>query len=126
LAEDIQVLATVMLFARTPEEIRAEAWRALEIHREALARGELMLASRIEAHVATYRWLLGDTDVAPVTGRRVPELTARDLAIEQDQGRDYAEQNTLPYNHPDRLYPEAVFDAIAWARGEFDDPPSGD
>ena len=48
--------------------------------------------------------------MAPVTGRRVPALTARDLAIEQDPGRDHAEQNTHPYNHPERLYPEAVFE----------------
>lgn len=53
-------------------------------------------------------------------------LTTEDLAIEQDEGRDHAEQNTLPYDHPDRLYPKAVFDAIAWARGQHDQPPSGD
>ena len=63
---------------------------------------------------------------APATGRRVAALTTQDLAIEQDEGRDHAEQNTLPYNHPDRFYPEAVFDAISWARGQHDDPPSGD
>ena len=82
-------------------------------------------ARRIEAHVAAYRWLLGDTDVAPVTGRRVPALTARDLAIEQAPGRDHAEQNTHPYNDPERLYPEAVFDAISWARGQLLRPPVG-
>ena len=37
-------------------------------------------------------------------------------------GRDHAEQNTHADEDPDRLY-EAVFDAIAWARGEFDNPP---
>ena len=115
----------VPLLARTPEEIRAEAWRALAVHREMLARGDVDEAHRIEAHVAAYRWLLGDNDVAPVSGRRVPALTARDLAIEQDPGRDHAEQNTHPYNDPERLYPEAVFDAISWARGQHDDPPSG-
>jgi hypothetical protein len=76
--------------------------------------------------VATYRWLLGETDIAPYTGRRVSVLTVRDLAFEQSTGRDHAEQNTHPYNHPERLYPEAVFDAICWARGQFDDPPSAD
>jgi hypothetical protein len=55
----------------------------------------------------------------------VPALTARDLAIEQDAGRDHAERNTHRYNDPERLYPEAVFDAICWARGQFLDPPSG-
>ena len=77
------------------------------------------------AHVAAYRWLLGETDVAPVTGRRVPACTAGDLAIEQAPGRDHAEQNTHAYNDPGRLYPEAVFDAISWARGQFFHPPSG-
>ena len=118
-------MLAVPLLARTPEEIRAEAWRALALHPKALAR-DVNEARRIEAHVATYRWLLGDIDVAPYTGRRVPALTARDLAIEQDAGRDLAEQGVLPYNHQERIWPEAVFDAIAWAIGEFDDPPSGD
>jgi hypothetical protein len=89
-------------------------------------RGEVALARRIEAHIAAYRWLLGESDVAPATGRRVAALTTQDLAIEQDEGRDHAEQNTLPDNHPDRFYPEAVFDAISWACGQHDDPPSGD
>ena len=115
----------VPLLARTPEEIRAEARRALAVHREMVAEGDMDEARRIEAHLAAYRWLLGDTDVAPVTGRRVPALTARDLAIEQDPGRDHAEQNTHRYNDPERLYPEAVFDAISWARGQHDNPPSG-
>jgi hypothetical protein len=115
----------VPLLARTPEEIRAEARRALAVHREMVAAGDMDEARRIEAHVTAYRWLLGDTDVAPITGRRVPALTARDLSLEQAPGRDHAEQNTHPYNDPERLYPEAVFDAISWARGQFLDPPSG-
>ena len=115
----------VPLLARTPVEIRAEARRALAVHREMVAEGDMDEARRIEAHLAAYRWLLGETDVAPVTGRRVPALTVRDLAIEQDSGRDHAEQNTHRYNDPERLYPEAVFDAICWARGQFLDPPSG-
>ena len=127
-AEVIHVLLTdeVPMLARTPEEIRTEAWRALAVHPELIARGNVHEAERIRAHVATYRWLLGDTDVAPYTGRRVPARTVRDLAIEQSVGRDHAEQNTHAYNHPERLYPEAVFDAIAWARGQFDDPPSAE
>jgi hypothetical protein len=112
--------------ARTPEQIRLEIRRAHTAHAEALARGEVDYASRITAHVAAYHWLLGDTDIAPCTGRRVPVITLRDLAIEQAEGRDHAEQNTHRYNDPARMYPEAVFDAICWARGEFDDPPSSD
>jgi len=115
----------VPLLARTPVEIRAEARRALAVHREMVAAGDMNEARRIEAHVAPYRWLLGDTEVPPVTGRRVPALTVRDLSLEQAPGRDHAEQNTRPYNDPERLYPEAVFDAISWARGQHDDPPSG-
>ena len=55
----------------------------------------------------------------------MPVLTTSDLAIEQSTGRDHAEQNTHRYNDPVRLDPEAVFDAICWARGQLDDPPSG-
>jgi hypothetical protein len=125
-AEVIHVLnPEVRLLARTPEEIRAEAWRALAAHRDMLARGNVDQARRIEAHVTASRWLLGETDIAPITGRRVPALTARDLSLEQAPGRDHAEQNTHPYNDPERLYPEAVFDAISWARGQHDAPPSG-
>ena len=83
----------VPLLARTPEEIKAEARCALAVHRGMIAEGDMDEARRIEAHVAAYMWLLGDADVAPVTSRRVPVLTARDLAIEQDEGRDHAEQN---------------------------------
>lgn len=115
---------SVPLLARTPAEIRAEVRRALAVHAELTA--DRHEAERIRTHVVTYRWLLGDTDVAPYTGRRVPVLTDRDLAIEQSPGRDHAEQNTHAYTDPERLYPEAVFDAIAWARGEFDDPPSAE
>jgi hypothetical protein len=118
--------ADVPLLARTPNEIRAEVLRALAVRRELLAEGDVNEARRIDAHVATYRWLLGETDIAPYTGRRVSVLTVRDLAFEQSTGRDHAEQNTHPYNHPERLYPEAVFDAICRARGQFDDPPSAD
>jgi hypothetical protein len=115
-AEVIQVLTTeVPLLARTPEEIRAEVRRALEARLEMVAEGDTDEVSRIDAHVAAYRWLLGNTDIAPYTGRRVLVLTARDLAFEQSTGRDHAEQNTHAYNDPVRLYPEAVFDAIAWA-----------
>ena len=113
----------VALLARTPAEIRAEAERALAAHVELTARGDMHEAERVKAHLATYRWLLGATDVAPYTGRRVRALTVGDLAVEQSTGRDHAEQNTHAYNDLERLYPEAVFDAIAWARGEFDDPP---
>jgi hypothetical protein len=63
--------------------------------------GDMDELRRIEAHVAAYRWLLGETDIAPVTGRRVPVHSARDLAIEQDPGRDHAERNTL-LQVPDR------------------------
>ena len=87
--------------------------------------GTTMQAARIEAHLAAYAWLLGDVDVAPVTRRRVPPVTARDLFLEEAPGRDHAERNTHRYDDPERLFPEAVFDAIAWARGDFDDPPSG-
>ena len=68
-------------------------------------RGRHGRGRRIEAHVAAYRWLLGDTDVAPVTGRRVPALTARDLAIEQDPGRDHAERNTHRVQRPGAALP---------------------
>ena len=118
------MLLEVPLLAHPLEAIRAEAWRALAVHHSAVARGDLARARRIEAHIAAYQWLLGETDTAPVTGRRIPAATRRDLALEQNPGRDHAEQNTHPYNHPARLFPEAVFDAIAWARGEFDYPPS--
>jgi hypothetical protein len=124
--EVIQVLATdVPLLARRPDEIRAELERALEVRRSMVAAGDSDEVSRIDAHVAAYRWLLGDTGVAPVTGRRVPAGTRGDLALEQAPGRDHAEQNTRPYNDPERTYQEGVFDAICWARGQFLDPPSG-
>jgi hypothetical protein len=110
---------------RTPEEIRAEIQRALEARREAAGEGDAAEVRRIDIHVATYHWLVGDTDVAPYTGRRVPVLTTSDLAIEQSTGRDHAQQNTHRYDDPLRLDPEAVFDAISWARGQLDDPPSG-
>ena len=113
------------LLVRTPEEIRAEIRRALEARREAAGEGDADEVRRIDIHVATYHWLLGDTEVAPYTGRRVPVLTTSDLAIEQSTGRDHAEQNTHRYDDPVRLVPEAVFDAICWARGQLDDPPSG-
>ena len=82
------------LLVRTPEEIRAELQRALEARREAVGKGDADEVRRIDIHVATYHWLLGDTDVAPYTGRRVPVLTTSDLAFEQSTGRDHAEQNT--------------------------------
>ena len=113
------------LLVRTPEEIRAEIRRALEARREAAGEGDADEVRRIDIHVATYHWLLGDTEVAPYTGRRVPVLTASDLAFEQSTGCDHAEQNTHRYDDPVRLVPEAVFDAICWARGQLDDPPSG-
>jgi hypothetical protein len=113
------------LIVRTPEEIQAEIRRALEARREAVDEADADEVRRIDVHVATYHWLLGDTDVAPYTGRRVPVLTASDLAFEQSTGRDHAEQNTHRYDDPMRLVPEAVFDAICWARGQLDDPPSG-
>jgi len=120
------VLTTdVPLLARTPEEIQAEIRRALEARLEMVAEGDTDEVRRIDGHVAAYRWLLGESDVAPVTGRRVPAWTVEDLAIEQAPGRDHAEQNTHAYNDPGRLYPEAVFDAICWARGQFFKPPSG-
>jgi hypothetical protein len=122
----IKVPATAVLLAHTPEEIRAEARRALTLLCAAIDRRDHAQADRIRAHVTAYAWLLGETDVAPVTGRRVPALTARDLSLEQAPGRDHAEQNTHRYNDPARVFPEAVFDAIAWARGEFDEPPSDD
>jgi hypothetical protein len=115
----------VPLLARTPEEIRAEITRALAERRVAVDEGNTDEVRRIDAHVATYHWLLGDTDVAPYSGRRVSVLTARVLAFEQSTGQDHAEQNTHAYNDPERLFPEAVFDAICWARGQLDDPPSG-
>jgi hypothetical protein len=138
--EEVIHMVKTDLLARTPEQIRTEARRALAVHREATdraahyrLRGEEWRAvmyenqaSRIRAHVTAYTWLLGETDVAPVTGRRVPARTTRDLWIEQCPGRDHAEQNTHRVNDPERLFPEAVFDAIAWARGEFDQPPSGE
>ena len=113
------------LLGRTPDEIRAELERALEVRRAMVAVGDCDEVRRIDAHAAAYRWLLGDTDVAPVTGRRVQAATRRDLALEQAPGRDHAEQNTHPYNDPQRTYLEGVFDAICWARGQFLDPPSG-
>ena len=119
------LITDVPLLARTPDEIRAEIRRALEARVEMVAEGDTDEVSRIDAHVAAYRWLLGETDVAPVTGRRVLARTRTDLALEQATGRDHAEQNTHAYNDPVRLYPEAVFDAISWARGQFSDPPSG-
>ena len=115
----------VPLLMRTPEEIRAEIQRALEARREAAGEGDAAEVRRIDIHVATYHWLVGDTDVAPYTGRRVPVLTTSDLAIEQSTGRDHAQQNTHRYDDPLRLDPEAVCDAISWARGQLDDPPSG-
>jgi hypothetical protein len=126
------------LFARSPAEIRAEHTRAAALLGELTARVATLrtrgdplaptfsgAAARIQVHLITYQWLLGDSDRAPVTGRRLDKLTARDLAIEQAPGRDHAERNTHRYNDPERLFPEAVFDAIAWAVGEFDNPPSG-
>lgn len=126
------------LLARTPAEIRAEHTRATALLQEATARADMLrrqrdplastfagAAARVRVHLITYEWLLGDTDTAPVTGRRLDTLTRRDLAIEQAPGRDHAERNTHRYNDPERLFPEAVFDAIAWAVGEFDNPPSG-
>ena len=62
------------LLVRTPEEIRAEIRRALEARREAVAKADADEVRRIDIHVAAYHWLLGDTDVAPYTGRRVPVL----------------------------------------------------
>jgi hypothetical protein len=122
----MQVLLTeAPLLARAPEEIRAEITRALAAQRDMVAEGDMDEARQIEAHVAAYHWLLGDTDVAPVTGRRVQACTAGDLAAEQAPGRDHAEQNTHAYNDPQRLYLEAVFDAISWARGQFRQAPSG-
>ena len=82
------------LLVRTPEEIRAEIRRALEARRDAVDEGDADEVRRIDVHVATYYWLLGDTDVAPYTGRRVPVLTTSDLAFEQSMGRDHAEQKT--------------------------------
>lgn len=125
---------------RPPEEIRAEAARAAALvatvakraaqHR---AGGDLARARRcdaqlvrIRAHLQAYDWLLGVTDVAPVTGRRVPAVTTRDLWLETAPGRDHAEQNSHSYDDPVRARPEAVFDAIAWARGEVSVPPSGE
>lgn len=120
------MLATdVSLLARTPDEIRAELDRALAVRRDMVAVGDSDEVRRIDAHVAAYRWLLGEVDIAPVTGRRVPADTRRDLALEQAPGRDHAEQNTHPYADPERTYLEGVFDAICWARGQFRDPPSG-
>jgi hypothetical protein len=113
------------LLVRTPEEIRAEIRRAVAARREAADEGDAAEVRRIDIHVATYHWLLGDTEIAPFTGRHVPVLTTRDLAFEQSTGRDHAEQNTHRYDDPVRLVPEAVFDAIGWARGQLDDPPSG-
>jgi hypothetical protein len=118
---------TAPLLARTSDEIRAEVGHALAARDRLLERvdpRDMPEAERITWHVAAYQWLLGETDVAPYTGRRVAAATIRDLAIEQSLGRDHAEQNTHRYNDPERLPAEAVFDAIAWARGEFDDPPS--
>ena len=126
------------LLARTPAEIRAEHTRAtalleqvteraaaLRRQRDPLAPAFAGDAARIRVHLITYEWLLGDSDTAPVTGRRLDPLTGRDLALEQAPGRDHAERNTHRYNDPERLFPEAVFDAIAWVVGEFDNPPSG-
>jgi hypothetical protein len=129
-AEVIQMTQTLLtdaapLLVRTPDEIRAEIQRALEARREAVGEGDPDEVRRIDIHVATYYWLLGDTDVAPYTGRRVSALTTSDLALEQSTGRDHAQQNTHRYDDPVRLVPEAVFDAICWARGQLDDPPSG-
>ena len=95
-----------------------------------LAARRLVRATRLRSGASTSTWppttgWLGDTDVAPYTGRRVPVLTTSDLAIEQSTGRDHAQQNTHRYDDPVRLDPEAVFDAISWARGQLDDPPSG-
>ena len=122
-----QVLLTdaAPLLVRTPEEIRAEIRRAVAARREAADEDDAAEVQRINIHVATYQWLLGDTEIAPFTGRRVPVLTTSDLAIEQSTGRDHAQQNTHRYDDPVRLGPEAVFDAISWARGQLDDPPSG-
>jgi hypothetical protein len=124
--EVICTLATdVRLLAHTPDEIRAELARALQVRRAMVDAGDSDEVRRIDAHTTAYRWLLGDTDIAPVTGRQVPAGTRRDLALEQAPGRDHAEQNTRPYNDPERTYLEGVFDAIAWARGQLLDPPSG-
>ena len=85
---------------RPPDEIRAEVARATAARRQAVANaadyrargdvpglaGTTMQAARIEAHLAAYAWLLGDVDVAPVTRRRVPPVTARDLFLEQAPG----------------------------------------
>jgi hypothetical protein len=120
------MLATdVRLLARTPDEIRAELARALQVRRDMVDAGDSDEVRRIDAHTTAYRWLLGDTDTAPVTGRPGPPRTLRDLADEQADGRDHAEQPTRPYNDPERTYLEGVFDAIAWARGQLLDPPSG-
>ena len=54
----------VPLLMRTPEEIRAEIQRALEARREAANEGDAAEVRRIDIHVATYHWLVGDTDVA--------------------------------------------------------------
>ena len=64
------MLATdVRLLARTPDEIRAELARALQVRRDMVDAGDRDEVRRIDAHTTAYRWLLGDTDTAPVTGR---------------------------------------------------------
>jgi hypothetical protein len=135
----VVVVLVQSVLARTQEQIREEHARATDylasvIARAAAARAQrdrraadyAAEAARVRAHVLTYAWLLGDVDTAPVTGRRLTAFTVRDLAIEQAPGRDHAERNTHRYNDPERVFPEAVFDALAWARGEYDDPPRTD
>lgn len=131
------VVLVQSVFARSPAEIRAEyergtgyvadmtaraaAARAQRDHRR--AEDYAVRAARVRVHVLTYAWLLGEVDTAPVTGRRLTAFTVRDIAIEQAPGRDHAERNTHRYDDPERVFPEAVYDALAWARGEFDYPP---
>jgi hypothetical protein len=60
-----------------------------------------------------------------VTGRRIPPATRRDLWLEQCPGLDHYEKNTHRPDDPERVLAESVYVAIAWARGQRKDPPSG-
>ena len=119
------MLATdVRLLARTPEEIRAELARALQVRRDMVDAGDRDEVRRIDAHTAAYRWLLGDTDIAPVTGRRVPAGNGGTWRSSRPRARPRRAEHP-PVQRPGAPLPGGVFDAIAWARGQFLDPPSG-
>ena len=99
------------LLVRTPQEIRAEIRRALEARREAVDEADADEVRRIDVHVATYHWLLGDTDVAPYTGRRVPVLTPATRASSSPRAVTTPAEHP-PLRRPDASGPGGRFDAI--------------